>query len=383
MPPNAQAGAQSITDSLLAAASAAADSEQGPTKLQEDSTGVLFECDVETTDGGLVKDITVLKKAERRRLKLVWRNIIAFAYLHLAALYGAYLMVTSAKWQTSVLAYFLYVVSGLGITAGAHRLWAHRSYKAKWPLRVILVIFNTIAFQDAAYHWARDHRVHHKYSETDADPHNATRGFFFSHVGWLLCKKHPDVKAKGKGVDLSDLRADPVLMFQKKYYMLLMPIACFIIPTTVPMYFWGESFMNAWFVATMFRWCFILNVTWLVNSAAHKFGGRPYDKFINPSENISVAILAFGEGWHNYHHVFPWDYKTAEFGKYSLNFTTAFIDFFAKIGWAYDLKSVSSDIIQKRVKRTGDGTHATWGWGDVDQPKEEIEDALITHKKSE
>ncbi|XP_037730458.1 acyl-CoA Delta(11) desaturase [Drosophila subpulchrella] len=383
MPPNAQAGAQSITDSLLAAASAAADSEQNPTKLQEDSTGVLFECDVETTDGGLVKDITVLKKAERRRLKLVWRNIIAFAYLHLAALYGAYLMVTSAKWQTSVLAYFLYVVSGLGITAGAHRLWAHRSYKAKWPLRLILVIFNTVAFQDAAYHWARDHRVHHKYSETDADPHNATRGFFFSHVGWLLCKKHPDVKAKGKGVDLSDLRADPILMFQKKYYMLLMPIACFIIPTTVPMYFWGESFMNAWFVATMFRWCFILNVTWLVNSAAHKFGGRPYDKFINPSENISVAILAFGEGWHNYHHVFPWDYKTAEFGKYSLNFTTAFIDFFAKIGWAYDLKSVSSDIIQKRVKRTGDGTHATWGWGDVDQPKEEIEDALITHKKSE
>ncbi|XP_017076813.2 acyl-CoA Delta12-desaturase-like [Drosophila eugracilis] len=383
MPPNAQAGAQSITDSLIAAASAAADSAQSPTKLQEDSTGVLFECDVETTDGGLVKDITVMKKAEKRRLKLVWRNIIAFGYLHLAALYGAYLMFTSAKWQTVVFAYFLYVVSGLGITAGAHRLWAHRSYKAKWPLRLILVIFNTIAFQDAAYHWARDHRVHHKYSETDADPHNATRGFFFSHVGWLLCKKHPEVKAKGKGVDLSDLRADPILMFQKKYYMLLMPIACFIIPTAVPMYYWGELFVNAWFVATMFRWCFILNVTWLVNSAAHKFGGRPYDKFINPSENISVAILAFGEGWHNYHHVFPWDYKTAEFGKYSLNFTTAFIDFFAKIGWAYDLKTVSSEIIKKRVKRTGDGTHATWGWGDVDQPKEEIEDAVITHKKSE
>ncbi|KAH8247057.1 hypothetical protein KR032_008292 [Drosophila birchii] len=382
MPPNAQAGAQSITDSLIAAAAnAAADSP--PNKLQQDSTGVLFECDVETTDGGLEKDITTLKKAEKRRLKLVWRNIIAFGYLHLAALYGAYLLVTSAKWQTIAFAYILYVASGLGITAGAHRLWAHRSYKAKWPLRLLLVIFNTIAFQDAAYHWARDHRVHHKYSETDADPHNATRGFFFSHIGWLLCKKHPEVKAKGKGVDLSDLRADPILMFQKKYYMLLMPVACFIVPTMVPMYFWGESFMNAWFVATMFRWCFILNVTWLVNSAAHKFGGRPYDKFINPSENISVAILAFGEGWHNYHHVFPWDYKTAELGQYSLNFTTAFIDFFAKIGWAYDLKTVSTDIIKKRVKRTGDGTHATWGWGDADQPKEEIEDAVITHKKSE
>lgn len=165
--------------------------------------------------------------------------------------------------------------------------------------------------------------------------------------------------------------------------MLLMPFACFIIPTTIPMYYWGESFLNSWFVATMFRWCFILNVTWLVNSAAHKFGGKPYDRHINPAENRSVALFAFGEGWHNYHHVFPWDYKTAEFGNYSLNLTTAFIDFFAKIGWAYDLKSVSADIIQKRVKRTGDGTHATWGWGDKDQPKEEIDHALITHKKEE
>lgn len=98
---------------------------------------------------------------------------------------------------------------------------------------------------------------------------------------------------------------------------------------------------------------------------------------------MSVAALAFGEGWHNYHHVFPWDYKTAELGNYRLNLTTAFIDFFAKIGWAYDLKSVSVDIIEKRVKRTGDGTHATWGWGDKDQPSEEIEHALITHKKDE
>lgn len=107
-------------------------------------------------------------------------------------------------------------MGGLGITAGAHRLWAHRSYKARFPLRVLLAFFNTVAFQDCALHWARDHRVHHKYSETDADPHNATRGFFFSHVGWLLCKKHPEVIAKGKGLDISDLKADPVLRFQKE-----------------------------------------------------------------------------------------------------------------------------------------------------------------------
>ncbi|XP_017142880.1 acyl-CoA Delta(11) desaturase-like [Drosophila miranda] len=379
MPPNikAQAKAEAVVtvDSKMqvnAGTGAGGDAGEVPFAT---SNGVLFEGD----EGNQ----SFQKCADGRKVKLVWRNILAFGYLHLAAIYGLYLLVTSAKWVTIGFAFVLYVCSGLGITAGAHRLWAHRSYKAKWQLRLLLVIFNTIAFQDAAYHWARDHRVHHKFSETDADPHNATRGFFFSHIGWLLCKKHPEVKAKGQGIDLSDLRADPILMFQKRYYLYLMPFACFVLPTMIPIYFWDESIMNAWFVATMFRWCFILNVTWLVNSAAHKFGGRPYDQFISPTQNISVAVLAFGEGWHNYHHVFPWDYKTAELGFYSLNFTTFFIDCFSKIGWAYDLKTVSPAIIEKRVKRTGDGTHPTWGWGDKDQPKEEIEEALIMHRKQD
>lgn len=360
------------------------DSATTPTELGgSKQTGVLFEADADTADGALAADTTQFKKAEKRKLKLVWRNIILFGYLHIAALYGGYLFLVKAQWATVFFSILLYSIGVLGITAGAHRLWAHRSYKAKWPLRLILIVFNTVAFQDAAYHWARDHRVHHKFSETDADPHNATRGFFFSHVGWLLCKKHPDVIAKGKGLDVADLRADPILMFQKKHYMILMPLACFILPTVIPMYFWNETFLNSLFVATMFRWCFLLNVTWCVNSAAHKFGGRPYDKTINPSQNAGVALFAFGEGWHNYHHVFPWDYKTAEWGNYSMNLTTAFIDFFAKIGWAYDLKSVAPETIEKRVKRTGDGTHDLWGYGDKDLTVEDHQDIITINKKTE
>lgn len=98
MPPNAAPATQSITESLIASANGI--SEGNPTGLKEATTGVLFEQDAETIDGGLVKDIEKLKKAEKRKLKLVWRNIIAFGYLHLAALYGAYLIFTSAKWQT-------------------------------------------------------------------------------------------------------------------------------------------------------------------------------------------------------------------------------------------------------------------------------------------
>lgn len=103
---------------------------------------------------------------------------------------------------------------------------------------------------------------------------------------------------------------------------------------------------------------------------------------INPAENSLVAAFAFGEGWHNYHHVFPWDYKTAEWGNYSMNLTTAFIDFFAKIGWAYDLKSVAPEIIEKRVMRTGDGTHATWGYGDKDLTVEDEQSMITINKKA-
>ena len=95
-----------------------------------------------------------------------------------------------------------------------------------------------------------------------------------------------------------------------------------------------------------------------------------------------VSIMALGEGWHNYHHVFPWDYKTAELGNYKYNFTTAVIDFFARIGWAYDLKRVSTEIIQKRVERTGDGSHEVWGWGDKDQPQEERDGAILIHPQN-
>jgi stearoyl-CoA desaturase (Delta-9 desaturase) len=140
------------------------------------------------------------------------------------------------------------------------------------------------------------------------------------------------------------------------------------------------------------RYVLSLNGTWLVNSAAHIWGVKPYDKSISPTENIGVAIAAFGEGWHNYHHVFPWDYKAAELGDYRMNLTTAFIDFFARVGWAYDLKAVPTALVKKRAERTGDGSWtnhhhqqgetALWGWGDKDMSaddRQQVEQHNKTH----
>lgn len=122
------------------------------------------------------------------------------------------------------------------------------------------------------------------------------------------------------------------------------------------MFFWGESFYVALYVSCLLRYCFTLNMTWLVNSAAHKWGNRPYDVNINPRENLGVVLGAIGEGFHNYHHTFPWDYSTSEFG-WRYNLTTMFIDAFAALGLAYDLRTPSRAIILKRVLRTGDGSH--------------------------
>ncbi|ELW63901.1 Stearoyl-CoA desaturase 5 [Tupaia chinensis] len=288
--------------------------------------------------------------------------------------------------------------------------------------------------QNDIFEWCRDHRVHHKYSETDADPHNARRGFFFSHIGWLFVRKHRDVIEKGRKLDFTDLLADPVVRFQRKYYKITVVLMCFAVPTLVPWYIWGESLWNSYFLASILRYTISLNVTWLVNSAAHMYGNRPYNKHISPRQNplvtlgaigeyykITVVLMCFavptlvpwyiwgeslwnsyflasilrytislnvtwlvnsaahmygnrpynkhisprqnplvtlgaiGEGFHNYHHTFPFDYSASEFG---LNFnpTTWFIDFMCWLGLATDRKRAPKPMIEAQKARTGDGS---------------------------
>jgi len=167
------------------------------------------------------------------------------------------------------------------------------------------------------------------------------------------------------------------------YYLLLMPIICFVLPTVLPMYLWGESLNVSWHVMALLRWCLSLNLIWTVNSSAHMHGMRPYDKNICPVDQGFLIFFRVGEGYHNYHHVFPWDYKSAELGKYSQDVTTKFIEFMAYLGWAYDLKSVSLDLVKQRVQRSGDGSHPAWGWGDKDQLKEDVGVTTITHQRNE
>lgn len=164
------------------------------------------------------------------------------------------------------------------MTGGAHRYWTHRSYKANKGVQILLAICFSIAGQNTIFDWVRDHRIHHKFSETDADPHNANRGFFFAHVGWLMMLKHPDVISKGNQVDMSDIVNDPLIKFHTKYFALFKIFFCFFLPTVIPVMCWGERWSASLWINVIIRYVIGLNSTWLVNSAAHIWGNHPYDK---------------------------------------------------------------------------------------------------------
>ncbi|KAJ8730863.1 hypothetical protein PYW08_002276 [Mythimna loreyi] len=175
-------------------------------KQSHDSTDVSNS----SVDSKLIENDVLLPM----KWEIIWREVMVFTFTHIGAVYGIYLFFTVAKWQTCLFLLFLHIAGVLSITAGVHRLWAHKSYKAKLPLRILLAMFFTMSVHYSCITWVRHHRKHHKYSDTDADPHNSKRGFFFSHLGWLLVRKHPQVKSHF--VDISDLKEDPVLRFQHK-----------------------------------------------------------------------------------------------------------------------------------------------------------------------
>jgi len=262
-----------------------------------------------------------------------WFNICYLGLVHAGAAFGISLLATkpAAELRPTLLIFLgTYVLGGLGITAGAHRLWAHRSYEATVPMRVLLMIMNSIANQGSILRWARDHRLHHKHVDTPNDPHDATRGFWYSHIGWLLWQKGEEIRAAGRKVHMDDLYADPVVMLQHHHYLLVSSALCYGLPTALG-YVYGCAWTAYW-VAGVLRYCCLLHATWMVNSAAHLWGYRPYLPDILPAENWLVSFFAVGEGWHNFHHAYPYDYSASEYGFWKINLTTGFLDACAAVG---------------------------------------------------
>jgi stearoyl-CoA desaturase (delta-9 desaturase) len=280
-----------------------------------------------------------------------WPMAIYISVCHLLALAGIF-MIPWCKVATLLWTVTLWPVGGFGITGGAHRLWAHRSYKASFAFRAITLLCNSIANQGTVYHWARDHRTHHFHSETCADPHDAGRGFFFAHMGWLFLKKDPRVIEAGRKINMDDLKADSLVMLQLRSDPWWNSTWAFLVPALVARAAWGESLLLGIFVPGFLRYVWLLHCTWCVNSVAHLWGERPYDEAINPAENRLVTLLAIGEGWHNWHHKYPFDYAASEFGVSSqFNPTKLAIDFGAALGMVSDRKRATAMWAREKAKR--------------------------------
>ncbi|KAH7638263.1 stearoyl-coa desaturase 5-like [Dermatophagoides farinae] len=262
------------------------------------------------------KHFPIVGKQQQQRL--LWSYIIYAIILHTLSIYGCYLLIFTMPLSIFIRHIIVVDLMGklgsFGIVAGAHRLWSHRSYRARLPLRIFLMLCHTMTFELSILKWSQLHRVHHKWSDTDADPHNSRRGFFYSHVGWLFFDQSPEYYEKEKTLNFDDLLADPIIRFQDQFYWPLLVITWAIVPMYLGHWYTGSSLFVCFTIEVMLRHCLALHHTFIVNSIAHKYGSRPYDPKIEPRDNYFVVYLALGEGYHNYHHTFPWDYSASEHG---------------------------------------------------------------------
>ena len=165
---------------------------------------------------------------------------------------------TPLRRETLIFSIFYYFVTGMGITAGYHRLWAHRSYNASVFLQYYLAITAAGSVQGSIKWWCRGHRAHHRFTDTDLDPYNAHKGFFYSHVGWIMLKPRRRVFA-----DVSDLTKSAVVRWQHKYFIPLLLLVSFAIPTLIPWYFWNDGW-GGYVYAGIVRLVFVHHVRHLL-----------------------------------------------------------------------------------------------------------------------
>ncbi|HVO49005.1 MAG TPA: fatty acid desaturase [Steroidobacteraceae bacterium] len=230
-----------------------------------------------------------------------------FALTFLAAVtlvpwYGLTHGYSTGAWVLFVV--FLYA-NGMSITGGYHRLWAHRTYEAHWSLRLIYLVFGTMALQNSVFVWASGHRTHHlNVDDEERDPYSIRRGFWFAHMGWMVREYE---SGKPDFTNIPDLRRDRMLAFQHRFYIPLALTVNFGLPLLA-----GWLIGDVWgtfILAGILRLVVSHHVTFFINSLAHMWGSRPYTDENTARDNPILAFFTYGEGYHNFHHIFAHDYR--------------------------------------------------------------------------
>ncbi|HEY0814834.1 MAG TPA: fatty acid desaturase [Pseudonocardia sp.] len=242
-----------------------------------------------------------------------------------------------------VIALVAYVVSGMGVTVGFHRYFTHSSFKAPRPMRVALAIAGSLAFQGGVVSWVADHRRHHAFSDKEGDPHSpwlfgtgpvaVARGFWHAHMGWLLNRDRTNARRFAP-----DLLADRDIQAVDRHFILL-TVASLGVPALVgglvTWSWWGALTALLW--GGLVRVGLLHHVTWSINSICHMFGSRPFASRDRSANVWWLALLSFGESWHNLHHADP---TCARHGvkRGQIDVSARLVWIFEKFGWVHSVR---------------------------------------------
>ncbi len=240
-----------------------------------------------------------------------------------------------------LISFVLLYLTGFSITAGYHRYYAHKSYKTNTILETIMLFFGSMTAQGSALRWAFDHRIHHAYVDTDNDPYNINRGFLYAHCTWIIDKPR-EIDSK----IVPDLLKNKLVAFQHKH------IGKLIVSTNLMSFlFVGwllNDYMGAFVISLGLRMFALHHFTWFINSLAHMWGEKPFSQEQTAVNNYFLAMLTFGEGYHNFHHTFANDYRNG-IRWYQFDPTKWLIWTLNKLRLVHSLKRIDPVTIKKRM----------------------------------
>lgn len=275
--------------------------------------------------------------------KIDWVNTIFLISTPLLSIIlgGIYFYQNGFQPAIIALAVVFYFVTGLSITAGYHRLFSHRTYKANPLIKLFFLLFGAATFQNSALKWCADHRIHHNHVDDEKDPYNIGKGFFWAHIGWIFYQSTNDETETKYPKDLTN---DKLIMWQHKYYMPIAVAMGFILPTVIG-YFLGSA-LGGFAIAGLARIVFVHHCTFFINSLCHMVGNRPYTDTNTARDSAIMAFFSYGEGYHNYHHYFPTDYRNG-IRWFHFDPTKWLIKSLSIVGLTKDLKKVPQRMIDK------------------------------------
>ncbi len=237
--------------------------------------------------------------------KYNWRNLLFVALSPLVAIAGLLLYLPKYGVQRGDLYNFLlmYVFTGLSISAGYHRCFAHHSYRCHTLVKLFYLLFGAAAFQNSVIRWSAYHRRHHRFTDEQEDPHNIREGFFWVYWGWVV---HHDQPSRNQ-FTVRDLEKDKLIMWQHQYYLPIALLMGLVLPALL-----GAVLSNAlggllW--GGVLRTVISQHATFLINSASHCFGTQPYSKKDSSRDCWWLMFVSFGDSKHNFHHTFAGDYR--------------------------------------------------------------------------